>query len=220
MPLRGARRPPVPQPREGFRAIGRVERPFGLRGEIKILPLTDFPERFAADALVFVRGAERRVRSSRWQKGRVFVALQGVGHVNAAEALRGALVEVPESDLPDFAEGEYYIDQIEGCAVVDADGASVGTIREVLTPGANDVYVVARSGQKDLLIPALRDVVLSVDVEGQRIVVDLPAGLDGAAASTSAPVSLAPVDGDAAMSVEAEAESEPAPELTDSEGAE
>ena len=134
MPLRGARRPPVPQPREGFRAIGRVERPFGLRGEIKILPLTDFPERFAADARVFVRGQERRVRSSRWQKGRVFVALAGVGHVNAAEALRGALVEVPESDLPDFAEGEYYIDQIEGCAVVDGDGGVVGTIREVLTP--------------------------------------------------------------------------------------
>lgn len=202
MPLRGARRRFLPQPREGFRAIGRVERPFGLKGEIKILPLTDFPERFKADARVFIQGAPRRVRSSRWQKGRVYVFLDGVGHVNAAEALRGALVEIPEDDLPAFAEGEYYIDQIEGCEVVTGEGASLGKVREVLTPGANDVYVVSRAGEKDLLVPALRDVVRLVDVEARRITVELPPGLGDVAAAGADP-------GDASAS-----------ELTDSERAE
>ena len=175
MPLRGARRPALPQPREGFRAVGRVERPWGLRGEIKVLPLTDFPERFDAGARVFVRGAGHHVQHSRWQKGRVLVALSGVEEVAAAEALRGALLEIPDADTPEFAEGEYYIDQIEGCEVVSVGGAPLGRVREVLQPGANDVYVVPRSSQPDLLIPALREIVVAVDVEARRITVDLSA---------------------------------------------
>ena len=122
MPLRGARGAPAPQPREGFRAVGRVERPWGLRGEVKVLPLTDYPERFDPGARVFVGGEGRRVEHSRWHKGRVFVALAGVDRVEAAEALRGALLEIPEDETPAFAEGEYYIDQIEGCEVVSLDG--------------------------------------------------------------------------------------------------
>ena len=178
MPLRGARRPRMPEPREGFRAIGRVERPWGLLGEIKVLPLTDFPERFDPGARLFVGAAQRRVLRSRWQKGRVFLALEGVERVEAAESLRGELLEVPADDTPAFAEGEYYIDELEGCEVVTGAGESLGTLREVLQPGANDVYVVARPGQRDLLVPALRDVVVSVDVASKRITVELPEGLD------------------------------------------
>ena len=69
MPLRGARRHGMPEPREGFRAVGRVERPWGLRGEIKVLPLTDFPERFTPQAQLYVAREQRRVLRSRWQKG-------------------------------------------------------------------------------------------------------------------------------------------------------
>ena len=176
MPLRGARGAPAPQPREGFRAVGRVERPWGLRGEIKVLPLTDYPERFDPGARVFVQGEDRRVRHSRWHKGRVFVALAGVDRVETAEALRGLLLEIPEDETPDFAEGEYYIDQIEGCEVVSLGGAPLGRVTEVLRPGANDVYVVRRPPRRDLLIPALRQVVVAVDVEARRITVDLPEG--------------------------------------------
>jgi 16S rRNA processing protein RimM len=176
MPLRGARGAPAPQPREGFRAVGRVERPWGLRGEIKVLPLTDYPERFEAGARVFVGGEGRRVRHSRWHKGRVFVALAGVDRVEAAEALRGALLEIPDDDTPDFAEGEYYIDQIEGCEVVSRDGEALGRVTEVLRPGANDVYVVRGASPRELLIPALRQVVVAVDVEARRITVDLSEG--------------------------------------------
>lgn len=186
MPLRGARRRRMPEPREGFRAIGRVERPWGLRGEIKVLPLTDFPERFAPNAQFYVRGERRRVLHSRWQKGRVFLALMGVEHVDAAEALRGELLEVAADDAPDFAEGEYYLDDVEGCEVMTEAGESLGTVREVLQPGSNDVYVVARPGRRDLLVPAMREVVLSVDIEAQRITVDLPEGLNDRADAAGA----------------------------------
>ncbi|MXY79635.1 MAG: 16S rRNA processing protein RimM [Chloroflexi bacterium] len=195
MPLRGARGAPAPQPRDGFRAVGRVERPWGLRGEIKVLPLTDYPERFAPGARVFVGGADRRVRHSRWHKGRVFVALDGVDRVEAAEALRGTLLEIPEDETPAFAEGEYYIDQIEGCEVVSLGGEPLGRVTEVLRPGANDVYVVRGAARRELLIPALRRTVVAVDLEARRITVDLSSGdlpADALPAGGGAPEPAAP----------------------------
>ena len=186
MPLRGARRPSA-RARDGFRAVGRVERPWGLRGDLKIFPLTDFPQRFDPGARVYAGGVARRVLRSRWQKGRIFVGLEGVERPEQAEALRGALLEIPEDDTPDFAEGEYYVDAIEGCSVRDVEGEAIGTVREVLQPGANDVYVVARSGKDDLLVPAVRDVVVAVDVSARMLTVDLPPGLDSEAAGAAAP---------------------------------
>ena len=76
--------------------------------------------------------------------------------MEAAEALRGALLEIPEDETPAFAEGEYYIDQIEGCEVVSLAGDALGRVTEVLRPGANDVYVVRGASPRELLIPALR----------------------------------------------------------------
>jgi 16S rRNA processing protein RimM len=177
----------MPEPREGFRAVGRVERPWGLRGEIKVLPLTDFPERFTPQAQLYVAREQRRVLRSRWQKGRVFLALDGVERVEAAETLRGELLEVAADDVPDFADGEYYLDDVEGCEVFTDTGESLGRVREVLQPGSNDVYVVHRPGRRDLLVPAVREVVLSVDVESKRITVDLPDGLDGSSPPTDTP---------------------------------
>ena len=144
------------------------------------------------------------MQHSRWQKGRVFVALSGVEGVAAAEALRGALLEIPDAETPDFAEGEYYIDQIEGCEVVSVSGAPLGRVREVLQPGANDVYVVRRPSQPDLLIPALREIVVAVDVEARRITVDLSAldlsagDLDGAdeTGESEAPATAQPAPAD------------------------
>ena len=158
--------------------MGRIERPWGLRGDVKVLPLTDYPQRFDVGAEVYADGAPHRVLRSRWQKGRVYLALAGVEGADQAEALRGLLVEIPAEASPAFAEGEYYLDEIEGCRVMDVAGGEVGMVREVLQPGANDVYVVARTGRRDLLVPALRGVVVAVDVAASTITVDLPLGLD------------------------------------------
>ena len=179
MPLRAAKRPrPFVQPREGYRAVGRVERPWGLRGHVKVLPLTDFPERLAVGARVFIAGTPREVVDSRWQKGRAYVLMQGIADTEAAEALRGALLEIPDDEHPHFAADEFYVDDIEGCAVRTLTGELLGTVREVLQPGANDVYVVSRPGKRDLLIPAVRDVVRRVDPKARTVTVDLPDGLD------------------------------------------
>jgi 16S rRNA processing protein RimM len=180
MPLRAvkARRRRPSQSRAGFRAVGRVLKPRGLHGELKVFPLTNFPERFDPGARILIAGAEHQVETSQWEADVVFIRLTAVRHRDQAEALRDALIEVPEADRASLEQNEYYLDEIEGCEVVDPDGASIGVVREVLQPGANDVYVVARQSQADLLVPAIPDVVLEVRIAQQTIVVDIPPGLD------------------------------------------
>ncbi len=178
MPLRGASRPPRPELRPGYRAVGRVARPWGLRGHIKVAPLTDFPERFDVGARVYVRGVPRRIQQVRWQNHGVYLLLEGVDSPEMAETLRGVLVEVPEEERPAFGPGEYYIDDLEGCTVRDQEGGEIGVITEVLQPGANDVFVVQRPGKADLLVPAIASVVTAVDIAAQVVVVDIPPGLD------------------------------------------
>ena len=164
-------------PRDGFRAIGLIERPRGLKGELKVRSLTDFPERFAHGARVFVEGLPRIVLHSNWRKGAVYIYIDGVADHDGAEALRGELIEVPVDERPDTDEPFWYVEEIEGLRVLDEAGLELGCVREVLQTGANDVYVVDRGTSRDLLVPALSDVVLAVDLSAGVITVDLPDGL-------------------------------------------
>lgn len=173
----GRAKPEDRMPRDGFRAVGVIERARGLKGEVKALPLTDFPERFEPGARIFVGGQPRLVERCNWQKGRIYLYLDGVSDRESAEALRGELIEIPEDETPQTDEPFWYIDQIEGLRVVEASGMELGTIREVLRTGANDVYVVERGHRRDVLVPALSDVVLDVDIDAGTMTVDLPSGL-------------------------------------------
>ena len=177
MPLRMGRKPRRVDPRPGYRAAALIERPRGLRGELKALPLTDFPERFAPGARVWIGAEERTIAASRWTGDRVYLTVLGIDDRETAETLRGELVEIPDQQRPPADQGLYYVDDIEGLAVSDIAGRDLGRVREVLRTGANDVWIVDRGAQPDLLIPALRDVIKKVDLAAGAIVVDLPDGL-------------------------------------------
>ena len=178
MPRRlGRSNPENRMPRDGFRAVGLIERPRGLKGEVKALPLTDFPERLEPGARVFIAGLSRRVARCTWQKGRVYLYLDGISDRESAESLRGELIEIPANERPRTDEPFWYIDEIEGLRVQSREGEQLGSIREVLQTGANDVYLVDRGDQRDLLVPALGDVVVDVDLGRGTMTVDLPDGL-------------------------------------------
>ena len=164
-------------PREGYRAVGVVERPRGLNGELKALPLTDFPERFDPGARLFIAGRARRVERVNWQSSRVYLYIDGVRDREGAEQLRGELIEVPLDERPQSDEPFWYIDEIEGLRVVSVGGRELGVVREVLLTGANDVYIVDRGEWPDLLVPAVSDVIVSIDTPAGVITVDLPDGL-------------------------------------------
>lgn len=166
-----------PQPRRGFVAVGWVRAPRGVRGELTVAPLTDFPHRFQPGATVWVSGTPYVVRRARTHLKALLLELDGIDTRNQAETLRSLLLEVPEKELPPLAEDQYYRFQILGMDVVDQRDRPLGRIEEVLETGANDVYVV-RGPDGELLLPAIDTVVKEVDVAAKRMVVELLEGLE------------------------------------------
>ena len=165
--------------RGGAVAVGRVVGVHSLRGELKVEPLTDFPERFERGATLWHGVAPRQVERSRWQANLVYLKLAGVDTRSEADALRGATLEVPEAHVI-AAEGVYYEHDLVGLRVEDGAGADLGRLIEILRTGANDVYVV-RGARGELLLPAVEDVIRRVDL-GERVVVELLPGLEFRAA--------------------------------------
>lgn len=161
---------------DGFVAVGVVLTSFGLRGEIKVEPLTDFPERFAPGERLWLAGTERRVERSRRQNRVVFLKLEGIESPEAIAPLRGCFLELPEAARAALEPGAYYQSDIIGLAVETTSGAPLGRVVEFLPTGANDVLVV-RGEQGESLIPMIEDVVREVDVAGGRLVIEPVAGL-------------------------------------------
>jgi 16S rRNA processing protein RimM len=160
-------------------AVGRINGVWGLRGHVKVTPLTSNAERLVTGATLYVAGAPRRILDVVSPQGYPCIRFEGFPDRTAAEALRGALIEIDEADLAPLPEGEYYLHDLEGLEVVTVEGERIGRLKEVLTTGANDVYVITRDTKADALIPAIADVVLSVDLEARRMTIDpLPGILD------------------------------------------
>ena len=160
----------------GYVAIGRVGAPWGVRGAVRVVPLTDSRELFAPGRGVTVSGQRRTIASARWQKGIVSLRLSGTDDREAAEALRGRLLAVAESELLPLPEGQYYRFQLIGLAVVSTDGEELGRVTDVLSTGANDVYVV-RGDRGELLLPATDEVVREIDLEKGRMLIEALPGL-------------------------------------------
>ncbi|AKG35266.1 ribosome maturation factor RimM [Paenibacillus durus] len=171
---------------ESLLTVGKLVNTHGIRGEIKILSRTDFPEvRFAPGSKLLIipedgKGQlEVTVEAAREHKGMYIVKLKGYNDINQVEKYKGSLIKVTEGDRVELPENEYYFHDIIGCEVytTEAEGAPLGVISEILTPGANDVWVVRRPKGQDILIPVIDDVVLDVDVPNKRVKIQLMEGL-------------------------------------------
>ncbi|HEY8643674.1 MAG TPA: ribosome maturation factor RimM [Candidatus Dormibacteraeota bacterium] len=150
--------------------VGQVTGAFGLQGAVKVLPLTDFDDRFRPGSSLIVDGVTRHVEWSREQTNGLVIKLTGLDNRTLAELYRGRYLEVPVDAVHRLPEGEFYHHQLVGLAVVTASGAELGRLSEVLERPANDVWL-ARSGNVEHLVPATREAVLEVDLESGRVVV-------------------------------------------------
>jgi 16S rRNA processing protein RimM len=162
--------------REPTVVVGKVTKAHGVRGEVAVEVRSDNPERFTEGASVFTSdGRELRIERVHAHGQRTLVRFAGIADRTAAEALAGALLEVPESWLPELAEGEYWPFELEGCRVVTDAGRELGTVSEVIPNPANDLWVAVDDDGVETLVPALRDVIVEVDVAAKRILVrDVP----------------------------------------------
>jgi 16S rRNA processing protein RimM len=154
-----------------FVRVGQVTGPFGLAGAVKVYPLTDFEDRFAPGAELYLDGSPHRVQW--WKPGHPTVTLKLVGIDNRtlAELHRGRYLEVPAEAVRPLAEGSYYHHQLIGLTVVTESGRVVGELTGILERPANDVWVVAVVDGAEHLLPATKDAVISVDLEAGRVTV-------------------------------------------------
>ena len=152
-------------------SIGRIVKPVGLKGEVKVLPLTKDTGIFAALESVYIGGKPVALIKARVTGGNVFLTLGGIVCRDGAEAMRGAELQIERARAKQPDEGEYFVGDLIGCKVV-ADGADIGILTEVLQHGAADVFVVKGADGKDALFPHLARVVIGVDLSNKIITLD------------------------------------------------
>jgi 16S rRNA processing protein RimM len=168
---------------DGYLTVGMIVVPHGLRGEVRIELHTDYPERFQPGMTIFV-GQELTpmvLASARPHKGHLLIRFEDVYNRDAADALRNQWLFIPEEDAVELDEDTYFVHDLIGLTVLSSDGATLGEISDVLFTGANEVYVVTPAPgvnkDKDLLLPAIAQVVQAVDVEAGTMTVTLMDGL-------------------------------------------
>lgn len=171
---------PIHQP--DYVSIGRVARPHGVRGELRIEATTDEPDRFNRLETVYLgRKADQlerfEVSSARMHHQQVLLQLKGIDSREAAGRLRSLTVFVPIADAIPLAEGEFFVFQLYGMRVVTDEGEPLGTIQDVIQTTANDVFVVGGDQYSEILLPDTEEVVLSIDREERLVTVRLIPGL-------------------------------------------
>lgn len=161
--------------------VGRIGRPHGIRGEVTVEPRTDEPdERFAPGNVLFVDGPVQQLTVERvhWHSGRLLVTFAGVHDRNAAEALRGILLEIErgDDDAPEDPD-EFYDSALVGCDVFSPDDVHMGSVTEVVHLPAQDLLEIELEGGHRVLVPFIGQFVPSIDLASGRIVIDPPPGL-------------------------------------------
>ena len=157
--------------------VGRIRSAWGIRGDVSVEVLSDAPNRFAPGSVLRLKGKPARVERSRKGKRGLLVKLDAADDRTQAETLRGEELTVLPGEVEPLPDGMYYHFQILDMRVVTEDGERIGAVSEIIVTGGNDVYVVHEEGRRDILIPALPDVVLDVDVANGVMTVSLPDGL-------------------------------------------
>ena len=165
--------------------VGQIVNTFGINGDVKVYSHTDFPEkRFCPGSKLFLGKEEANekllieLESAKPYKQLFLVKFKGLQNINDVEKYKGYFLWIKKEQQEELPEGEFYYHEIIGCNVLTIDGLELGVVKEILTPGANDVWVVKQNQKgKDLLIPYIDQVVKNIDIAEKRIVIEIMEGL-------------------------------------------
>ena len=162
--------------------VGKIVNTHGLRGEVKVVPWTDYPDDFEDIEYVYAEkcGARERldIKNIKYQKNNLIVKFAQINSIDEAETYKNLVLTADRDVLGKLPEGVYYIADLIGLEVVKETGEKVGEISDVINTGANDIYVVKREGKRDMLIPVIDEVVKKVDLENKKVTVELMEGLE------------------------------------------
>lgn len=164
-----------------FVNIGVVVKPHGIRGEVCVLPTTDWPEQFQSGRTIRLYKTGQAPCSMTLERVRVkhnqfIIKFELIDERSDAELLRGWNVQIRESERPELPEGTYYVSELVGMRAVSTRGESLGVLTDVIQNTAQDIYILDRDG-KEILIPAVQEFVKEIQIENRLIVIDAIEGL-------------------------------------------
>lgn len=163
--------------------IGRIVGTHGIKGEVNVYPLTDDPKRFSIleDCFLVTENNSTKTnikaKGAKYSNNKVILKLDGIDDGDAALALKGRYIAVTRDKAVKLEPDSYFICDLVGCNVIDEQTGELGALQDVLQTGASDVYIIKRAGKKDLLIPAIKEVIKEVNLETRIIRVKLLDGL-------------------------------------------
>lgn len=152
-----------------FLRVGQITNTHGVRGEVKVLPLTDDMRRFDDLDYVYINRKEVKIENVKYLKDKVILKLEGIDSMNDAEKLKPTYLEIKREQAIRLPKDTYFITDLLECKVLDTDNFEYGVIKEVIKTPNNDVYWV--KGKKEILVPVLKDIVLDIDVENRKILI-------------------------------------------------
>ena len=159
-----------------FITIGKILAPWGIKGKLKVKVETDFPQRFAPCSKIYIKHQPMTIDSTQWHKGKAIIKLNTIDCIEEAQRLNEQPVEIHHSQLDPLPEGQYYHFQLIGLEVWTTQGELLGNITEILAAASNDTYIVS-TAKREILIPAIEDVVKSIDLNKGRITIEVIEGL-------------------------------------------
>ncbi len=163
--------------------VGKIVNTHGIRGEVRVISQTDFAlERYQPGKMLMLFRENQApltltIDTYRRHKNFDLLSFEGYPSINQVESFRDGILKVAKEDRVELAKNEFYYYEIIGAEVVTEEGKVIGKVKEILSPGANDVWVVQRKGKKDALLPYIDSVIKEVDVTAQKIIVEIPEGL-------------------------------------------
>lgn len=153
-----------------YLVIGQISKSHGIRGEVKVFPLTNDPKRFKKLSHVFIDNEQYKIESCKFQADRVILKLEGIESIDDVMKYKNKYLEIKREDGVELPEDEYYIADLIGCKVYDTEDEFLGLVDDVIETGSNDVYWV-KSENGELLIPAISSVIENVFIEESKIII-------------------------------------------------
>jgi 16S rRNA processing protein RimM len=166
-----------------FFNVGKIVNTQGIKGEVRVISQTDFADVKKKKGNVLYLFQEKKepvelvIKSHRKHKNFDILSFEDHPNINDVEKYRDGILKIKGEELHDLDEHEFYYHEIIGLKVVTVDGEDIGKIKEILSPGANDVWVVQRQGKKDVLIPYIESVVKEINLETGLVTIELMEGL-------------------------------------------
>lgn len=157
--------------------IGQIVNTFGIKGEVKIIPYTDDINQFKKINIIYIKNKTIEIESAKFHKNFVILKLKGIDTVGDAEILRGEIISIKRSNKK-LPQNTYYIADLIGLEVYsDENNEYIGKVKDIYNTGANDIYIVENNESKEILLPAIKEVIKQIDLENNKIIVHILKGL-------------------------------------------